>query len=133
VKQEKLNCTREETPTSPADVDFVHNRTPMMAAVVHPDLEVRSCSRVQKAFLLPHPHPQEIQSTNIVLGSRSTTTNNIIIGDVNVITHKEGNVKFLPAIFWYFFFSMVQQPLVGQGHLIIEASRSHSDTHTHTR
>ena len=30
--------------------------------------------------------------------------------------------------FLYFFFSMVQQPLVGQGLLIIEASRSHSDT-----
>jgi hypothetical protein len=28
----------------------------------------------------------------------------------------------------YWIFSMAQQPLVGQGLLIIEASRSHSDT-----
>jgi hypothetical protein len=27
-----------------------------------------------------------------------------------------------------YFFPMAQQPLVGQGHLIVEASRSHSDT-----
>ena len=31
-------------------------------------------------------------------------------------------------IYIYFFFFMKQQPLVGQGLLIIEASRSHSDT-----
>jgi hypothetical protein len=28
----------------------------------------------------------------------------------------------------FLFFEMAQQPLVGQGRLIIEASRSHSDT-----
>jgi hypothetical protein len=28
----------------------------------------------------------------------------------------------------YNFFSVAQQPLVGQGHLIVEVSRSHSDT-----
>jgi hypothetical protein len=33
---------------------------------------------------------------------------------------------------WVFFFSMAQQPLVGQGLLIIEASRSHTSDTSHS-
>ena len=39
-----------------------------------------------------------------------------------------GLCKMTSALTQYLFFSMAQQPLVGQGLLVIEASRSHSDT-----
>jgi hypothetical protein len=41
-------------------------------------------------------------------------------------------LTFVPnPVYFNFFFPMAQQPLVGQGLLIIQASRSHSDT-THS-
>jgi hypothetical protein len=43
----------------------------------------------------------------------------------------EINSGINPLLFHHvrmFYFSMAQQPLMGQGLLIIEASRSHSDT-----
>jgi hypothetical protein len=39
-------------------------------------------------------------------------------------------MTFDPGIIETFFFSMAQQPVEGQGLLIIEASRSHSNRHT---
>jgi hypothetical protein len=43
-------------------------------------------------------------------------------------TEREGVSEFGAIAQLLFFFPVAQQPLVGQGHLIIEASRSHSDT-----
>jgi hypothetical protein len=53
------------------------------------------------------------------------------VSDTNVSTRISDTVGKTTAIFNNLkrdFFSMVQQPLVGQGLLIVEASRSHSDT-----
>jgi hypothetical protein len=56
----------------------------------------------------------------------ATYTTKIIIETL----HLDAASQNMTYSFNYFFFPMTQQPLVGQGLLIIEASRSHSFRHT---
>jgi hypothetical protein len=90
---------------------------------------IQQQSSLERCYLIMQPHYSALFKMRAVTSPLQVLHVKRSAGNFTLGAPKEKRclIPTKPNIM-FFFFSMAQQPLVGQGLLIIEASRSHSDT-----